>query len=130
MPTNVVSSTLSLPASLGKVFPGASYATVSVPLTQNIQPVKNTHDGTQVVDNEWNGIFITALPGNTSGAYIYICNSSSAPDLTGYTNVIGYLSPGGQFARSKEWSNTRDLSKLFVGATNATDAAFVVIDAF
>jgi hypothetical protein len=129
MATNVKTGAMGFPYPMGKVFPGASYATVSVPLTQNIIPTKtNGVDGTEVPDYQFNGVWIQANPDNTG--YIYVCSNASAPDTTNYTNVLGFLSAGQWFPRVKEWANNRDISKLYVGAANATDFAIVVIDAF
>jgi hypothetical protein len=116
---------MNFPTSLGLIGPGASFATLSAALTMNIQPVAN--DGV-TPDNQFNGIWIQALKGNA--ADIYVCNSAAAPDVATYTNVIAILSPGEWLPRVKEWSNTRDISKLFVGALNATDFAIASIDAF
>lgn len=114
---NVKVSAMSFPYSLGKIFPGASYATVSVPLTQNITPTEENGDPSYQARE----ILIQALPGN--GGYIYICNSAAAPDLTGYTNVVGILDGGVAWSReSSPFPAIHSLSKLYVGATNATDA--------
>ena len=112
------------PAPLGKVSPGGGFATLSVPLTQNIQPVNN--DGV-TPDNQFNGIFIQADPDNT-GSAIYVCSNAQAPDTVNFSNVLWKLTPGATYPRSKEWTNTRDLSKIFIGAVNATDGAIVSID--
>jgi hypothetical protein len=118
------------PYSLGKIIPGATFATACVPLTANIQPVNN--DGSK--DHIFNGIFIRSFPGTSTIAgntgAIFICNSAAAPDLVNFTNIIDILSPGDSFPRSKEWANNRDISKLFIGAENATDFALAFVDAF
>lgn len=123
--TNTKVGDLILPAALGKVFPAASYATLSVPLTQNIVPCKA--DGT-TPDNQFNGIWIQAA--NANSGTIYVCNTAAAPDTSAYTNIIGELTAGQWFPRTKEWANNRDISKLFIGAENATDFAIVSLDAF
>lgn len=131
MATNVKTSVMPLPYSLGLVKPGATFATVSVPLTQNIVPVEQ--DGT-TPHRMFSGIFITAFAGAgaiaTNTGNIYICNTSAAPDLTNFTNVIAILQPGDIFPRYKEWSNNRDIGILFIGADNADDQALVSVDAF
>ena len=127
MPTKVLTTSMQMPASLGKIFPGASYATLSVPLTQNIQPTRQTHDGAIINDNQFNSIFIQA--GVNNSAAIYICNSAAAPDTVAYTNIIEFLNPGLTFTRGKEWANNRDISDLFIGAQNAVDFAIANIDA-
>jgi hypothetical protein len=124
MPTNVKTGTVKFPWPLGKVYPGASYATVSAPLTQNIQPVNID----LTPDNQFNGIFIQANPNNAGN--IYVCSSAANPDETAYTNVLGILSPGAWYPRGKEWANNRDITGLFIGADNATDFAIVSIDQF
>lgn len=124
MPTNINVGQVGMPFALGKLMPGATYATVSIPLVTNYQPVNQ--DGT--ADNQWNNINLQADL-NNSGT-IYICNSAAAPDTTAYTNVIGELTAGAWFPRNKEWANNRDISKIFIGATNATDFVIGSIDAF
>jgi len=128
MATDVRTEALGFPACLGKVFPGAVFATASVPLTQNIRPVKIDHAGNTVADVNFNGIFIQAHSDNNG--LIYVCSNASPPDLVLYTNVLGEVAPGVWYPRSKEWANNRDISKLFIGAANATDFAIVVIDQF
>lgn len=131
MPTNVPTGNMNFPYSLGKISPGASFASLCVPLTTNFQPTKRDgQKGTDIADNEFNGIFIQANPSNTVGSYMFICNSASAPDTTNYTNIIAFLPPGAVFTRSKEWSNNRDISKIFIGALNSTDFVIANIDQF
>ena len=125
MATNVKTGDMQFPYSLGKVYPGASFATVSAALTQNIVPVNN--DGV-TRDRMFNGIAIQAHPDN--GDDLYICNSASAPDTTNYTNILAVLSPGAWYGRGKEWANNRNISTLFVGAKNQNDFAIVSIDQF
>ena len=128
MPTNVKID--GYPYSLRKIVPGATFATACQPLTANIQPVNN--DGSK--DHIFNGIFIEAFGGTSTIAgntgVIFVCNSAAAPDLVNFTNILAILNPGDSFPRSKEWANNRDINKLFIGAENATDFAFVSIDAF
>lgn len=131
MPTLVKTGSLGWPMALGKVFPGAAFATACVPLTQNIQPCDN--DGV-TPDNQFNGAFIQANPGaganNPNAGNIYVCTTAAAPDLVNFTNVLAVLTPGAWYPRGKEWANNRDISKLFIGADNATDFAIVSIDQF
>ncbi len=119
---------MTFPYPLGKVFPGASFATISVPLTQNIQPTKKDNLGNEVPDNQFNGIFIRAS--NLNSGNMYVCNTAAAPDLTAYSNVIDELPPGAAFPRGKEWANNRDITALFIGATNATDFTIPALDQF
>lgn len=128
-PTKV--SSMIFPASLGPVGPGADFASLSAPITLNILPVKQ--DGV-TPERMFNEIFITAFPGfgstpsNTSA--IFICNTSSPPDVSTFSNVIGMLNPGDQWPRKKDWANNRDIGSLFIGALNSSDFALVVIDQF
>lgn len=131
MAIKVKVASMPLPYSLGKVFPGAAFATLSVPLTQNIIPVEQ--DNITLV-RMVNGIFIVAFQGTGAVAGntfpIYICNTADPPDLVAFTNVVAILPPGYTFPRSKDWSQNRDLSTLYIGAENATDFALVSIDSF
>jgi hypothetical protein len=124
MPTTAIPGNVGYPFPLGKILPGATFATASVPLTQNIQPV----DVAGLPDNNWNGIFIQAHVLNVGP--IYICSNAAGPDLVNYTNILGEVLPGGSFPRGKEWANNRDISKIFVGAGNATDFAIACLDGF
>ena len=128
MPTDVQIS--GYPFSLGKIQPGATFASACVPLTQNFNPVNK--DGTK--DHIFNGIFIEAFGGTSSLAantgVIFICNSAAAPDTVNWTNVITVLHPGDSFPRTKEWANNRDISRLFIGAENGVDFALASVDAF
>ena len=129
MATNVRTESLNFPFALGKLCPGAAFASASIPLTINYQPTKaDCQKGVEVVDNQFNGIWIQAFPNNAG--LIYVCNSSDAPDLVLYSNVIGIMQPGDWWPRIKEWANNRDLSKLYIGAANATDFAIALIDQF
>jgi len=135
MATDVLTSAMNFPYSLGKILPGSTYASASVPLTQNTRPVRfDPTTEANVPETMFNGIYIQAFggTGNSDGnsKAIFVCNSAAAPDTTNYTNVVGVLMPGDQFPRFKEWANNRDLSKLYIGAQNATDFALVVIDQF
>ena len=123
MPTPIKSSSLTLPASLGIVGPGASFATLSDPLTQNILPVNQ--DGSP--DNLWNSLWIQAVDANVGT--VYVCNSAAAPDLVAFTNVVGILAPGQWYPRTRPFGNSYSLTGLFIGTVNATDGALVVIDA-
>lgn len=127
MATQVDTGLMHYPYPLGKITPGGT--TASVPLTQNIQPVKKNHEGQMVPDNQWNYISIQADPDNT-GNYIFLCSDANAPDTLNYTNVIAKLYPGVFYPWNKEWANNRDLSQIFIGALNATDSAIVSISAF
>jgi len=59
MPTDVQIS--GYPFSLGKILPGATFASACAPLTQNFNPLNN--DGTK--DHIFNGIFIEAFGGTS-----------------------------------------------------------------
>ena len=131
MPTSVKTSAMVFPYSLGAIRPGATFASASASLVQNIVPVNNDN---VTPDYQFNGIFIQAFPGTGSVAGnlkpIYVCNSAAAPDLTNFTNVIGILQPGDIWPRAKEWANNRSIRNLYIGAENATDFALVTIDQF
>lgn len=117
------------PYPLGKLFPAGSFASISVPITTNVQPVKKDgQTGATLNDNMWNGVFLQAPKGNTGN--IYVCSNASNPDTTNWTNVLAELQPGGTFSRGKEWAFRTDIGALFIGATNATDSAFGFIDSF
>jgi len=125
MSTPVKTGSQPYPWALGKVLPGAAYATASVPLTQNIQPVNA--DGTP--DKMFNGIYIQASPKNT-GICMYVCSNASPPDEVNFTNVLAFLPPGTSYPRSKDWANNRDITALYIGADNATDFVIVSVDSF
>jgi hypothetical protein len=122
MAVNIKTGSMTWPFPMGKLFPGAAYATQSVPLTANVVPCDN--DGV-TPDYFFNGILVQASPNNTG--LIYVCNSSAAPDKVGYSNVIYMLSAGQTWMNTKEWANVRDISKIFIGADNATDFAIASI---
>lgn len=131
MATNVATSTMNYPFPMGKLMPGG--ATVSIPVTQNYQPGGHGNDGAFHKDNQFNELVIIASPDNTgngTSGYMFICNSAAAPDTVAYTNVLAWLQPGQAWAMSKEWASNRDISKVFVGALNATDFAIASINAF
>jgi len=115
----------SYPFSLGKIIPGATFASACVPLTQNVLPVQN--DGV-TPDTQFNSIVIQAHGTNTG--IVYVCTSAAAPDLTNYTNVIGELTAGQTYPRSKEWANNRNISSIYIGAVNAADFVIASVDAF
>lgn len=136
MPTVLtVTGTLPNPFSLGKVIPGATFATACVPLTQNLTPVMPDK---VTPDRYFNEILITAfggsgptaspLPSNTG--FIYICSSASAPDLVNFTNVLAILAPNDTYPREGDWSNNKDIQGFFVGADNATDYAIATAGRF
>ena len=115
MPTPVKISTVNFPFPMGYIIPGASYATVSVPLTQNFLPDQLA----------FSSIAIQADPDN-SADYIYICSDARAPQSNG-SNVIAKLAPGAWLPYSREWGNIFNLNSLFIGATNSTDHAIVSV---
>jgi hypothetical protein len=112
MPTATKTGTVPYPWPLGKIVPGATFSTIALPITTNIQPVNA--DGTP--DNMFNYIGIQADLSNALN--IYICTSAT-PDLTNYTNVVGELSAGTWWSRGKEWANNRDISQIFIAAQNS-----------
>jgi hypothetical protein len=122
---NVKTGTMTFPASLGKLLPGADYAARSLPLTENIVPCEN--DGV-TPDRRFNSIKVVAHPDNNGR--IYICNSAAAPDTVNYTNIIDILAAGARWEMSKEWANNRDISTIFVGASNDSSFAIASIDQF
>lgn len=127
---NVRTETMTFPFPMGKFLPGATFATASLPFTQNTQPTKHDgQSGNDVPDNQFNRIVIQAAPGNGTGI-IYICSTSGGADTTAYTNIIQALSAGQIFDRGKEWANNRDISKIFIGAGDSASFAFGYIDQF
>ena len=141
---NVNVASMSFPYPLGVLRPGANYASASIPLTTNVQPVKvqpvqqpvaALPMGTGLMaENKFNLLEIRAWAGDgtiaaNSGA-IYLCSNASAPDTTAFTNVIDVIQPGEAWPRSKEWADTIDISTIFIGATNATDFAIANISQF
>lgn len=121
---NVKTTDMTWPYALGAIIPGATFATASVPLTQNVTPV----DVHGVPETRFNGIWIQASPDNNG--VLYICKDANPPDKVAYSNVLGWLQPGLWYPRDKEWANNRDINTLFVGADNATDFGIAVIDQF
>jgi hypothetical protein len=127
MSNQVVTGTYPFP--LGKLFPAGSFATVSVPLTTNIQPIKkDSQTGATLNDNFWNGVLVQAPAANTGK--VYICSNASQPDIATCTNLIAELAPGGVYSQGKEWATKVDIGALFVGTTNATDYAWASLFGF
>jgi len=125
-------SAMSFPFSLGKILPGATFASACVPLTQNIQPVQE--DNKTLANDAWNEILIQAWPGSptvvANSGNIYVCSSAAAPDVVGFTNILAVLLAGDTYPRKNEWANLKDISKLFIGADNATDFVICSIGQF
>lgn len=123
---DVKTGTFVYPYSLGKILPGATFATASVPITQNIQPVKE--DGA-THDNSFHSITIQAAPGNNGD--IYVCNTAAAPDKVAYSNVLAILDAREKFEWHRDHLNNGcDISHLFIGADDGDDFAIVSIDAY
>ncbi len=123
MSTNVKTGNMLFPFPLGKLLPGADFATLSVPLTENFTPCNS--DGV-TPDNQFNAITVQAGLDNTG--VIYICNSAAAPDKTGYTNVIQMLTKGQTWGNDKGLACNRGVNSVFIGADNGTDFAIANID--
>ena len=114
---------MSFPYPLGKILPAGT--TASLPLTTNVTPVKE--DG---VTAETRFAEIVIIAAFANGGVIYICNNALAPDTTNYTNIICELAAGQSFPREGEWSNNKDIDKLFVGASDGTSFAYGYISQF
>lgn len=132
MATNTITGTLPNPFSLGKIFPGASFATLSAPLTQNIVPVM---PDAVTIDPYFNELIITAWGGSGAVAgndgNIYVCSDAKQPDLVNFLNVLAILGPGQVWPRTGEyWANNKDIHRYFIGAGNATDFATVTAGRF
>lgn len=122
---DVQTGSMKFPYPLGKILPGANFATLSAPVTMNVNPV--SVDGSS--DYLFNEILLMADEANT--ASIFICSNASAPDLVGFTNILAELRAGDAYPRGPhDWANRKDIRRFFVGALNATDFVFGSIDRF
>ncbi len=111
-----------MPFPLGRVLPGAAFATASAPLTQNITPVEQ--DGV-TPRRRFNLIEIRAFINNSGPNGIYICSNANPPDEVNYLNVVDVLQAGEAFPRGTGMITVEDIGNLFIGADNATDFAIV-----
>ena len=117
MPTTVSSN----PFPLGLITPGASFATVSLPITNNFSDLATAGGPYSSVDS----IYVHALSGN--GAAVYLLNSSSNPDVTNYLNVIDVIGSGSSTSIASAGMNTLNLASFYIGAANSTDGAIVSV---
>ena len=108
--TNITSN----PYPTGILKPGATYATVSIPVLTNL--TVTAYPGTAAY-----AITIQANSGNTGN--IYVCNTAAAPDETNYLNVLYILTAGQPVSFYSGALNTIDCSQIFIGADSATDYA-------
>lgn len=107
---------------LGAVTPGATFATVSVPLL-SAAFLASLPTGAGASRADVNVAAIQAGPLN--GGPIYICTSAAAPDTTNYTNILYVIGNGGDsWPLVGRANNDLEAGKLFIGAGNATDFVF------
>lgn len=116
MPTTVSSN----PFPLGLITPGASFATVSLPITTNVSDLATSAPYGQV-----DSIYIHAI--GTNSASIFLLNTAAAPDTSAYLNVIDVIANGASTSIASAGMNTLVLSQFYIGASNATDAAIVTV---
>jgi hypothetical protein len=105
-------STLPQPAPLGKLLPGANFATASIRLDSNYAsaPLETTN------------FRIVSIRANYDNSKpLYICTNSSQPDTANFTNVIDKIYPGESYPRSPDWGTLIDISQFYIGAENALD---------
>ncbi len=114
--TNVISN----PFPLGLVVPGASFASISVPITANYADI-----ATSSVYGAVDTIYVSAPAGN--GASIYFMNSAAAPDTTAYSNILFVIAKGTSIQIVSSAMNTLMLSQFFIGAAGASDGAIVTV---
>jgi hypothetical protein len=103
---------------LGKLQPGATFASVSVPILSNLTGV-NTLTLTDV-----NVVAIQFDPTSAGGGKIYICTSADEPQAD-RSNVLHILeSPGDSWPQvGGPAINNLDAADFYIGADNATDFA-------
>ena len=106
------------PFPLGKISPGGSYATTSVPITTNYSDLSTQY---------CYSLSIRALPGNGTGL-IYICNTSAAPDTTNYTNILDVLAAGAVSYVTSPAMDMILLGNYYIGASDGSSAAIVQVE--
>jgi hypothetical protein len=122
-------NSLYYPIPLGKLLPGASFATVSIPLYTNLPT--NLADGQSSL-GAYNEIVLVANSTNLLPLYVCVPLVSGtyvagAPaDTTNWTNVIAIIPAGGSWSRAQNpsWSNKWFLQSYYLSAGNATDYAW------
>jgi hypothetical protein len=104
---------------LGQILPGATYATVSVPVLSSALLAAHP----ELANKDVNVVSIQFDPGSTGGGRIYICNSAAAP-ASNRSNVIYTIqSPGDSWPLVGHALNDVELGGLYIGADNADDYA-------
>lgn len=116
MPTTVSSN----PFPLGFVKPGATFATISVPITQNFTDLATSAPYGQV-----DSIYVHALAGNST--VVFLLNTVAAPDVATYLNVVDVIAAGSSTSISSGAMNTLALSQFYIGALNSGDGAIVTV---
>jgi len=111
--TNIISN----PFPLGKISPGASFATVSTPITTNFSDLAVLFCDSINIRNH-----------PDSSGNIYVCNSAAQPDTTLFENVIDVIGPGGSYTNTSSAMNTiGSLGGIYIGADDATSYAVVSV---
>lgn len=109
------------PLPLGLIVPGASFATVSKPITANFPELATSAPYGQV-----DSIYVHALAGNDTGV-IYICNTAVQPNTTTYANVVDVIASGASTSISSAGMNTLQLSQFYIGSGDATSGCIVTV---
>lgn len=110
------------PFPLGLITPGASFSTVSLPITTNVADLATAGSPYSAVDS----IYVHALAGNLTDS-IYLLNSAAAPDTVAYSNVVDVIASGSSTSIASAGMNTLNLSQFYIGASSATAAALVTV---
>lgn len=116
MPTNVISN----PFPLGSIGPGADFATLSMPITNNFPDL-----GLPGVYGQVDSLYVHALADNTG--VVYLTNNDSAPDTGSFLNVVDFLAAGASVSVSSSAMNTIQLSQYFIGASDDASGAIITV---
>lgn len=108
------------PFPLGLITPGATFATISLPITTNF-----TDLATSLPYGQVDSIYIHAIGTNSSN--IFLLNTAAAPDTTAYLNVVDVITNGASTSIASAGMNTLKLSQFYIGALNATDSCLVTV---
>ena len=104
---------------LGKLNPGANYATVSIPVLSSALLTAYP----ALASGDVNVASIQFDPASNGGGKIYICTSAANP-AADRSNVIYILqSPGDCWPLVGHALNDVEVGELYIGADNATDYA-------